>query len=127
MAGTLLLWVGIRSSQIVVVLRALRPVCRKVDPSIRGRGIGSALVDALEREARLLGTTTVVLETGTRLMPAIKLYEALGYARIPLFGEYLSSPEHEPLFQQIARVRRRGRQEPYRWARAVYGSACACG
>jgi hypothetical protein len=34
-----------------------------------------------------------VLETGTRLAPAIKLYEAMGYAHIPLFGEYLSSPK----------------------------------
>ena len=34
----------------------------------------------------------IVLETGTRLAPAIKLYEAMRYARIPLFGEYLSSP-----------------------------------
>src|SRR5213592_1595234 len=38
-----------------------------VDPSVRGRGIGRALVEALEREARLLGITRVVLETGTRL------------------------------------------------------------
>jgi ribosomal protein S18 acetylase RimI-like enzyme len=45
----------------------------------------------LEREARLLGITRIVLETGTRLAPAIKLYEAMGYVRIPLFGEYLSS------------------------------------
>jgi GNAT superfamily N-acetyltransferase len=64
-----------------------------VEPSVRGRGIGRALVEALEREARLLGVSRVVLETGTRLAPAIKLYEALGYARIPLFGEYLSSPD----------------------------------
>jgi hypothetical protein len=28
-----------------------------------------------------------VLETGTRLTPAINLYEAMRYARIPLFGE----------------------------------------
>ena len=33
-----------------------------------------------------------MLETGTRLTPAINMYEAMGYARIPLFGEYLSSP-----------------------------------
>jgi ribosomal protein S18 acetylase RimI-like enzyme len=34
-----------------------------------------------------------VLETGTRLAAAIRLYESLGYVRIPLFGEYRSSPD----------------------------------
>ena len=63
------------------------------DSSFRGHGIGRAVVEGLEREARLLGVTTVVLETGTRLARAIKLYEAMGYSRIPLFGEYLSSPD----------------------------------
>ena len=64
-----------------------------VDPSVRGRGIGRALVEALENEARVAGVTRIVLETGTRLPQAIGLYEAMGYARIPLFGEYLSSPD----------------------------------
>lgn len=64
-----------------------------VDPSVRGRGIGRALLEALECEARLLGVTRIVLETGTRLEPAIGMYEAAGYARIPLFGEYVSSPD----------------------------------
>ena len=63
-----------------------------VAPSVRRRGMGRALVEALEREARRLGMTKVVLETGTRLAPATALYEAMGYARIPLFGEYVSSP-----------------------------------
>ena len=30
-----------------------------------------------------------MLETGTRLTPAINLYEAMRYARIPLFGDTL--------------------------------------
>jgi putative acetyltransferase len=64
-----------------------------VEPSVRSRGIGRALVEALEREARHVGATRIVLETGTRLTPAIKLYQAMGYVHIPLFGEYLSSPE----------------------------------
>jgi GNAT superfamily N-acetyltransferase len=77
-----------------------------VDPSVRGRGIGRAMVEALEHEARLLGITTVVLETGTRLATAIKLYEALGYSQIPLFGEYLSSPNTSLCFGKLLSPRK---------------------
>jgi len=69
-----------------------------VDPSVRGRGIGRALVEALESEARQLRVTRVVLETGTRLARAIRLYESMGYKRIPLYGEYLSSPDTSMCF-----------------------------
>jgi putative acetyltransferase len=71
-----------------------------VDPSVRGHGIGRALLKALEREAQLVGVTTIVLETGTRLTSAIKLYVTMGYARIPLFGEYLSSPNTSLCFRK---------------------------
>jgi putative acetyltransferase len=64
-----------------------------VSPPARGKGIGRALVKALEQEAHRLGATKVVLETGARLAPAIQLYEGMGYSRIPLFGEYVSSPD----------------------------------
>lgn len=64
-----------------------------VDPKCRGKGVGRALVNALEDEARLLGVASVVLETGTRLEPAVRMYESAGYRRIQLYGEYVSSPE----------------------------------
>jgi len=69
-----------------------------VDPTVRGRGVGRALVEALEQEARRLGVSKIVLETGTRLSRAIRLYEGMGYTPIPLFGEYLSSPDTSRCF-----------------------------
>ena len=63
-----------------------------VAPSHRGRGVGRRIVAALEDEARTLGVSRMVLETGSRLDRAIAMYRGVGYAAIPLFGEYLASP-----------------------------------
>jgi putative acetyltransferase len=64
-----------------------------VAPAARGTGLGRRLVDALEAEARALGMRRLVLETGTRQHAAIALYQATGFEPIPLYGEYLRSPE----------------------------------
>jgi GNAT superfamily N-acetyltransferase len=64
-----------------------------VAPAARGTGLGRRLVDALEAEARALGLRRLVLETGTRQHAAIALYRATGFEPIPLYGEYLSSPD----------------------------------
>jgi putative acetyltransferase len=58
----------------------------------RGRGIGRALLAALEAEGRRLGVTRLVLETGDRQPEAIALYNAFGFTRIPSFGDYARSP-----------------------------------
>lgn len=63
-----------------------------VAPGARGRGIGRILLDALETEARALGVTRIVLETGERQTAAVRLYESAGFTRIPRFGEYANSP-----------------------------------
>ena len=63
-----------------------------VDPAVRGRKVGLALLDALEARAGALGVTRFVLETGDRQHEAIGLYERAGYARIPPFGDYVDSP-----------------------------------
>jgi putative acetyltransferase len=64
-----------------------------VDPALRGLGIGAAVLDRLEAEARLLGAVELVLETGIRQHAAIALYEQAGFEPAPLWGEYLRSPE----------------------------------
>lgn len=64
-----------------------------VAPGQRGRGVGRAVLDALEAEARRLGVSRIVLETGPKQVEAIALYERAGFVRIPLFGEYLASPK----------------------------------
>jgi GNAT superfamily N-acetyltransferase len=62
-----------------------------VAPEMRGKGIGRALLDRLEIEARALGFTRLVLETGTRQHEALALYERAGFVSIPPFGEYVAS------------------------------------
>jgi putative acetyltransferase len=62
-----------------------------VAPARRGQGVGRAVLEALEAEARALGTTRLVLETGVRQPEALALYERAGFTRIPSFGEYVDS------------------------------------
>jgi len=58
----------------------------------RCRGVGRAILDALEAEARKLRIRKLVLETGIRNPEAMVLYERAGFSRIPPFGEYVGSP-----------------------------------
>ena len=63
-----------------------------VIPEERGSGVGSMLLAALEAEARALGLTRLVLETGTRQVAAVALYRRAGFTDIEPYGEYISSP-----------------------------------
>jgi GNAT superfamily N-acetyltransferase len=62
-----------------------------VDRTLRGKGIGRALLDRLETEARALGLDRLVLETGLRQTEAIALYRRAGFTEIPPYGEYAVS------------------------------------
>ncbi len=53
-----------------------------VDPARRGRGIGRALMEALEDAARDLGLPDLQLATGDRQPEAVALYEATGWERL---------------------------------------------
>jgi putative acetyltransferase len=63
-----------------------------VVPEARGRGIARQVLLALEAEARRLGVSRLVLETGVRQAEALTLYRRAGFVEIPLFGEYVDSP-----------------------------------
>ena len=55
----------------------------------RGRGIATAVMDALESAARERSIRTLQLETGPKQLAAIALYEARGYRHIENFGPYV--------------------------------------
>jgi putative acetyltransferase len=62
-----------------------------VTPEARGRGVGRALLAAIERA--LVGRVTMLrLETGIKQLEAIRLYEAAGFKRCGPFGKYRDDP-----------------------------------
>jgi GNAT superfamily N-acetyltransferase len=63
-----------------------------VTAAARQRGVGLALLQRLEAHARSEGFERLVLETGHRQIPAMRLYEHAGYHRIPAFGPYAGDP-----------------------------------
>jgi ribosomal protein S18 acetylase RimI-like enzyme len=54
-----------------------------VDPAARRRGIGDALVRAVLERARELGLPRVILSSQQRMTAAHRLYERLGFRRVP--------------------------------------------
>jgi GNAT superfamily N-acetyltransferase len=58
----------------------------------RGRGIARLLMGELENVARGRGAQSLVLQTGVLQVPAITLYEDLGYAPIDAYGKYVNVP-----------------------------------
>ena len=62
-----------------------------VDPAARGRGIGGAIVRAVE-QAAAEGTRTLFLETGVRSFEALRLYRRCGFAGCGPFARYRLDP-----------------------------------
>lgn len=63
-----------------------------VVPHARARGVGRRLLAELEAQARALGATAIVLESGPRQPEAVALFRSAGFADIPAFGDHVSSP-----------------------------------
>ena len=54
-----------------------------VDPTVRGRGVGELLVRTCLDRARAAGKRRMVLSTDPRMASAHRLYERLGFRRLP--------------------------------------------
>lgn len=73
---------------------ALRPLSqdvaeiKRVYARTKGRGVGGAIVAALERRGAQLGYRAVRLETRLVNATAVAFYERLGYRRIDNYGKY---------------------------------------
>jgi putative acetyltransferase len=63
-----------------------------VRPEFRGLGFGKLLLDHLADYARAHGVGLLRLETGIHQAAAIRLYERMGFQRIPPFGPYREDP-----------------------------------
>ena len=57
-------------------------------PQQRGKGIGSRILNELEKWAAEMSCNKCILETGNRQPEAIMLYRNNGYNRIPNYGQY---------------------------------------
>jgi putative acetyltransferase len=63
-----------------------------VRPSFRGRGFGKLMLKHLENYAGEQDVNLLRLETGIHQHEAIRLYERMGFYRIPPFGGYSDDP-----------------------------------
>lgn len=63
-----------------------------VHPDYRGLGHSRTLLNELEKWAKSLDYQYAVLETGHKLIKAIRLYQSAGYQRIPNYGPYVGLP-----------------------------------
>jgi GNAT superfamily N-acetyltransferase len=53
----------------------------------RGKGVATAVMDALEAAAAELGATAIVLDTNDSLVAAGAMYRSRGYDRVPAFND----------------------------------------
>lgn len=76
-----------------------------VDPAVRRRGVGRALLDAALREARGRGARTLYLQVRESNDAARRLYEGAGFRRVGRRARYYRSPVEDGLI--LARETRR--------------------
>jgi ribosomal protein S18 acetylase RimI-like enzyme len=68
-----------------------------VRPNYRGQGIARSLVQTLFDEAKMIGYSTMRLDTMQRMEAAIQLYKSFGFVET---GRYCFNPEEDAVFME---------------------------
>ena len=71
-----------------------------VAPDAQRQGIGGALMQELERQLLPKGVERITLEVRASNVPAIRLYEGLGYTQVGLRKGYYEKPREDALILQ---------------------------
>ena len=66
-----------------------------VDSSCRNKGVGSALVEQLKKEAQARGTEKIFLEVRVSNKPAIHLYEKQGFEKVGCRKNFYEKPRED--------------------------------
>ena len=64
-----------------------------VHPAVRRQGISKFILAGLEAWAKESNFTYTILETGTKNVEALKLYQNAGYVTIPKYEPYVNLPD----------------------------------
>jgi putative acetyltransferase len=72
-----------------------------VAPAWQGRGLGRRVLEHVIRKAHELGARRLYLETNSRLTPAIRLYESVGFHHVPLEKVTPSPYERADVFMEM--------------------------
>lgn len=106
--GTVLGYVG---SQSCFEEADILNVC--VAPEARRRGVAEALMRELEARLAPKGVERISLEVRASNLPAIRLYEKLGYVQVGLRKNYYVKPREDALILQKTLERRTSDACPY--------------
>jgi GNAT superfamily N-acetyltransferase len=68
-----------------------------IDASMRGQGLGHALLTTLENYAGTLGLSRILLDTHSKLLAANALYQASGYVEV---DDYNDNPAADRWFEK---------------------------
>ena len=72
-----------------------------VRPEYRGKGIATALVERIVKDARNIGYKELYLDTLPELESAVKLYKSFGFEET---GQYNDSPVDKTIFMKLSLI-----------------------